>query len=375
MTNLPRFPDAARLYLRPAALLSAAHEGPDAWRMAGTSLAFASAEVIVSDAGERLYSSLHPVAALSRLAGELPKSLSTQMEQTLGRIREARAPLPLPSGAELKLSRPLIMGVINVTPDSFSDGGRFSSSEAAIEQAGKLAAEGADILDIGGESTRPGATTVWEGEEKDRVLPVIEGIRELGLPVSVDTRRASVMRAAIDAGAGIINDISALTADEESLEVASKAGTPVVLMHSLGDPQTMQDNPRYDDVLLDVFDFLEERIAAAEEAGIERRRIIVDPGIGFGKTVRHNAVLINGLSIFHGLGCPLLLGASRKRFIAALSREETVERRLAGSLVAGLKGISQGVQILRVHDVEETRQALAVTRGLLDVTFLPPSAD
>ena len=207
------------------------------------------------------------------------------------------------------------------------------------------------------------------------MLPVIEAVRDFGAPISIDTRRASVMRQAVAAGAQIINDISALTADEESLDAVVETGAPVVLMHSLGDPQTMQDDPRYADVLLDIFDYLEDRIEAAVEAGIKRQNIIVDPGIGFGKTVRHSATLINGLGMFQGLGCGVLLGVSRKRFIAAMSREEATHERLAGSLAAGLKGLSTGAHILRVHDVEETRQALAVIRGLADVSFLPPGLE
>jgi dihydropteroate synthase len=375
MAELPEIPSGAQVYLRPAGFLSAADCGDHALAIGGTQRAFAAAEVIVAKAGERLLNWFVPVARLPGLASDLPAPLGDRLNQILHNIAAEPGPLFLPSGAEISFSKPLIMGVLNVTPDSFSDGGRFIDPEAAIAQAKEMVKAGADIIDIGGESTRPGALTVWEGEEKDRVLPVIEALKDLGLPISIDTRRASVMRDALLAGAQIINDISALSADEESLEVAAQTGAPVVLMHCLGDPQTMQDDPRYGDVLLDIYDYLDGRIEVAVAAGIKRGNIIVDPGIGFGKTVRHNTTLINGLGLYQGLGCAILLGVSRKRFIGALSREETANERLGGSLAAGLAGLSAGAHILRVHDVEETRQALDVVRGLADVSFLPPGTD
>ncbi|MCH8202637.1 MAG: dihydropteroate synthase [Proteobacteria bacterium] len=375
MAELPEIPSGAQLYLRPAGFLSAAFCGPNALAIGGTQRAFAAVEVIIAKAGDRLMTWLAPVASLDDLAADLPPPLGQRLNQLLANIAAGRGPLVLPSGGKISFSKPLIMGVLNVTPDSFSDGGNFLAPEAAIAHAKQLAEAGADIIDIGGESTRPGALTVWEGEEMDRVLPVIEALRDLGVPLSIDTRRASVMRQALEAGAQIINDISALTADPESLEVAAQSAAPVVLMHSQGDPQTMQDDPRYADVLLDVYDYLDDRVEAALAAGIKRQNIIVDPGIGFGKTVRHSIALINGLGLFQGLGCGLQLGVSRKRFIGALSREEPAQERLGGSLAAGLQGLSAGVHILRVHDVEETRQALAVIRGLADVSYLPPGID
>lgn len=375
MAELPEIPSGAQLYLRPVGFLSAAFCGPNALAIGGTQRAFAAVEVIIAKAGDRLMTWLAPVASLDDLAADLPPPLGQRLNQLLANIAAGRGPLVLPSGGKISFSKPLIMGVLNVTPDSFSDGGNFLAPEAAIAHAKQLAEAGADIIDIGGESTRPGALTVWEGEEMDRVLPVIEALRDLGVPLSIDTRRASVMRQALKAGAQIINDISALTADPESLEVAAQSAAPVVLMHSQGDPQTMQDDPRYADVLLDVYDYLDDRVEAALAAGIKRQNIIVDPGIGFGKTVRHSIALINGLGLFQGLGCGLQLGVSRKRFIGALSREEPAQERLGGSLAAGLQGLSAGVHILRVHDVEETRQALAVIRGFADVSYLPPGID
>ena len=375
MAELPEIPSGAQLYLRPAGFLSAASCGENAFAIGGTQRAFAAAEVIVAKAGDRLMTWLVPVARLGDLEADLPPLLGQRLNQLLANIAAGRGPLVLPSGGKISFSKPLIMGVLNVTPDSFSDGGNFLAPEAAIAHAKQLVETGADIIDIGGESTRPGALTVWEGEEKDRVLPVIEALKDLGVPISIDTRRASVMREALKAGAQIINDISALTADPESLEVAAQSAAPVVLMHSQGDPQTMQDDPRYADVLLDVYDYLDDRVEAALAAGIKRQNIIVDPGIGFGKTVRHNTALINGLGLFQGLGCAVQLGVSRKRFIGALSREEPAQERLGGSLAAGLAGQSAGAHILRVHDVRETRQALAVIRGLADVSFLAPGID
>jgi len=275
------------------------------------------------------------------------------------RLTSARPPL-----ARLDLARPRVMGVLNVTPDSFSDGGRFLARDAALAQARALVTAGADILDVGGESTRPGADPVPQDEELARVVPVIERLRAEGLtvPISIDTRKAAVARAALAAGADLFNDVSALSYDAASAGVAAEAEAEaaVCLMHAQGDPRTMQDAPRYADVLLDVYDFLSQRVAAAEAAGIPRARILVDPGIGFGKTVAHNLALIRGLAILHGLGCAILFGASRKRFIGALADAPDPAGRMPGSIAASLEGLRQGAQVVRVHDVAEMRQALRV---------------
>ncbi|KAB2849057.1 MAG: dihydropteroate synthase [Hyphomicrobiaceae bacterium] len=269
--------------------------------------------------------------------------------------------LPRPRIAGLPIDRPLVMGIVNVTPDSFSDGGRHARPEAAIAHGVQLAAEGADILDIGGESTRPGSDPVPLKTELDRVLPVIAGLKErTRARISIDTRKAEVMRRAAQAGADIINDVSALTFDSESLAAAAGTGLPVVLMHALGDPKTMQVDPRYDDVLLDVFDYLQVRIAACEAAGIPRSRLIADPGIGFGKTVAHNLELLHGLSLFHGLGVPLMVGASRKRFIGGLTGVAKPDERVNGSIAAALAAVAQGAQLVRVHDCAATVAALKV---------------
>ncbi len=268
----------------------------------------------------------------------------------------------------LSMDRPRLMGILNITPDSFSDGGLFLRPEAALMQARRMAA-GADIIDIGGESTRPGAVEVVAEDEVARTAPVIAALRAGGLacPVSIDTRKAAVAKAAFGAGATILNDVTALRFDPDMAGVAAKADAPVVLMHSIETPATMQDDPHYDDVLLDVYDALAERLANAEGAGIPRDRLAVDPGIGFGKTLAHNLALLSRLSLFHNLGVPVLLGASRKRFIGTISAEADAAKRMPGSLAVALAGVAQGMQMIRVHDVAETRQALslwqAATKG------------
>ncbi len=266
--------------------------------------------------------------------------------------------------AGLALDRPTIMGIVNVTPDSFSDGGEFLDSELAVGHARRLADAGADIIDIGGESTRPGAAMVSVDEEMDRVLPVVESLVSDGLKVSIDTRKAPVMEAALAHGAAIVNDVTALTGDAGSVDVVAESGASVILMHMRGNPTNMQDGPRYDDVSQEIYDYLEERIEACERAGIGRERIAVDPGIGFGKTVEHNLGIINRLDVFRGLGCAVVLGVSRKSFIGALSKERTPADRLAGSLAAMLAGVERGADIVRVHDVAETRQALDVWQAI-----------
>ncbi|HYD99325.1 MAG TPA: dihydropteroate synthase, partial [Alphaproteobacteria bacterium] len=271
---------------------------------------------------------------------------------------------PRPSLAGLAFDRPLVMGIVNVTPDSFSDGGDFADPARAIAHGRALRAAGADILDIGGESTRPGAAPVPVEQEIARVVPVVRALAAEGAVVSIDTRRAATMRAALAAGARILNDVTALAGDPDSLGVAAASGAPVVLMHMQGEPRTMQADPRYDDVAFDIHDHLTARIAACAAAGIPRARIVVDPGIGFGKTGAHNVDLLRQLTLLHGLGCPVMVGVSRKRFLAGLSRQEPPKERLAGSLAAALAALDQGCQILRVHDVAETVQACAVWRAL-----------
>jgi dihydropteroate synthase len=270
-----------------------------------------------------------------------------------------------PAFAGLPLNACRIMGVVNVTPDSFSDGGRLKDTEAAVAHGRKLAEEGADILDVGGESTRPGSDEVSAGEELRRVIPVIEGLAPSHL-VSADTRKANVMEAALRAGAKIINDVSGLDHDPHSAAMLANARVPVVLMHALGEPKTMQLNPRYDDVLLDVYDALEEKITLAERVGVQRAQICIDPGIGFGKTFKHNLELLAGLTMFHGLGVALLVGLSRKGFVGAITGENVAARRISGSVGGALHAAMMGAHILRVHDVGETRQALQLFTASAD---------
>ncbi|MGC9420215.1 MAG: dihydropteroate synthase [Rhodovulum sp.] len=328
-------------YFRPIVQTDAARPA-DALPLAGGWAWFAAAEELFRDAPPRLVP-----------AGALPDDVRAALTR------------PRPALAGLTMDRPRLMGILNVTPDSFSDGGRFDAPAAALAH-GSVLAKVADILDIGGESTRPGARAVPVDEEAARTAPVIAALREAGCacPISIDTRKAEVAKAALSAGADMVNDVAALTHDPALAEVAAAAHVPVCLMHARGNPETMQNDPHYDDVLLDVYDFLARRVAAAEAVGIPRTQIVVDPGIGFGKTVAHNLALLRGLSLFHGLGCPVLLGASRKRFIGALGREDRADARGPGSIAVALAGIAQGVQIVRIHDVAETRQALRLDGAL-----------
>lgn len=260
--------------------------------------------------------------------------------------------------------RTLLMGIINVTPDSFYDGGRRLDAGRAIADGLALIEEGADIIDIGGESTRPGARPVPEQEELERVLPVIRGLRSVTkVPISIDTYKASVAQEALHEGADIVNDVSALRFDAEMAALAAAEKVPVVLMHMLGTPRTMQSEPRYDDVLREVIDFLAGRIQFATQAGIERQNIIIDPGIGFGKTLDHNLALLRGLPAFAPLGQPLMVGASRKAFIGRILGTEA-DQRLEGSLAAAVAAVMGGADIVRVHDVKETRRAIRVADAI-----------
>ncbi len=272
-------------------------------------------------------------------------------------------PEPL-SFAGLTLNRPHLMGVVNVTPDSFSDGGEFLDASLAIAHGKSLIADGADFLDIGGESTRPGSKPISIDEECSRVIPVIEGLAGEGALISIDTRHAEVMQCAINAGANIVNDVTALTHDPDSAKVCLESAVDIVLMHMQGSPQTMQDNPTYDDAALDILDYMGERLLALEAMGIARSKIAIDPGIGFGKNLDHNLRILSGIDAFHALGVPLLLGVSRKSFISKIDRDVPPKERVAGSIAAAIAGWDRGVQIFRVHDVAETRQALAVWQAI-----------
>ena len=267
------------------------------------------------------------------------------------------------AGRILRLDRPQVMGIVNVTPDSFSDGGAHADVESAVAHGLRLAAEGADLLDVGGESTRPGAAAVTLEDEIARVVPVIERlVRETSLPVSVDTSKPAVMRAAVAAGAGMINDVRALRA-EGALDAAAALGVPVVLMHMLGEPRTMQDAPDYDDVVADVHRFLAERIFAAEMAGIPKQRLVVDPGFGFGKTSAHNLRLLRQLARFTDLGVPVLAGLSRKRTLGELTGRDAGGR-VHASVAAAVLAAEYGARLIRVHDVAPTVDALKVWQAV-----------
>jgi dihydropteroate synthase len=266
--------------------------------------------------------------------------------------------------AGIALDEPIVMGILNVTPDSFSDGGDLPDPAVAIATGIAMRDAGAAILDVGGESTRPGSDPVPIEEELRRVIPVIRGLADAGAIVSIDTRHAAVMRAAIEAGAGIVNDVSALTGDKESMAVIAGSEVSVVLMHMRGEPKTMQENPQYDDVVREVYDYLGARIEACEAAGIARGRIAVDPGVGFGKTVEHNLRLLNQLDEFGLLGCAILIGVSRKSFIPRLAGAAVPKARLGGSLAAALAAVDRGARIVRAHDVPETVQALRIQAAI-----------
>lgn len=274
--------------------------------------------------------------------------------------------IPRPAICGLTLDGTQVMGIVNVTPDSFSDGGDRFGLDQAVAAAQQMVEQGADILDIGGESTRPGAETVPEAEELRRVVPVIEAIRAAGIvtTVSIDTRKAAVAAAALEAGADMVNDVSALGYDSAMAGLVAARGVPVCVMHAKGPPKTMQAQAQYADVVAEVFDFLAERIDFAVSQGIARDRIITDPGIGFGKVLAHNLTLLRALPRLHDLGAPVLLGASRKRFIGTITGAEAAKDRMPGSLAVALHGAAQGVHILRVHDVRATCQALEMWRAL-----------
>ena len=335
-------------------------------RLGGGLLWHAAYELIVVRGGARVARHMVPVAAIGDAIAHLPDKQAQAAQGIVARLAAPRAPLVL-GQRTIRFDQPQVAAILNMTPDSFSDGGANPDDPDKAADAGfAMAAAGAAMIDVGGESTRPGAAAVWEGDEIARVVPVIERLAAAGVAISVDTRKAAVMEAALAAGAHVVNDVSALLYDDRAMEVVVGAGCPVVLMHHGGTPAELHNGPRMTDPLIQVYDWLEARIAAVEAAGIARDRILIDPGIGFGKSLADNLALINGLALFQGLGCALMLGVSRKRMIGALSNEAPVGERLGGSLALALAGVGRGAQILRVHDVGETVQAVRVWRGLRD---------
>ncbi len=353
-------------YLRPIAFADSpqSDEG-EALRLAGGLVYASRFALIARDGGKVTARTRYSLSELRAVLPSLPEAVSEQFDN----LQRAHAPLQLGTRT-IRLDQPQVMGVLNVTPDSFSDGGQFMDDpETANAHAAAMLEAGAALIDVGGESTRPGAAAVWEGDELKRVIPAIERLAAAGAAISTDTRRPAVMEAALAAGAHVINDVSALRHDPRSLEFAARAGVPVVLMHAPGEGDDLHASANYADVVLDVFDWLAARRDAAIGAGIGRDKILLDPGIGFGKSVAENLALLNALPLFHALGQPLLLGASRKRMIGALSAEAPAHQRLGGSLALALKGMEAGVQLLRVHDVAETVQAIRVWRGLKDAAL------
>ena len=359
-----------RLYIQPLTLVPSPQAvAGDAIRLAG-GMAYAHLlSVIVVRDGRVVQRELATPSGIDWVLERLPDELGPEAEAQWAGLTTVHPPLQL-GDRTIRLDQPQVMGILNVTPDSFSDGGQFlDDPSVAKAHAAAMLEAGAAIVDIGGESTRPGAAAVWEGDEIERVVPAVEHCVAMGAAVSIDTRRPAVMEAALAAGAHLINDVSALRHDPRSLEFAAASGVPVILMHAPGDGDDLHAGGDYGNVVFDVFDWLRTARDRAIEGGISRERILLDPGIGFGKSMAENLALLNALPLFHALGQPLLLGASRKRMIGALSNEAPAHKRLGGSLAFALKGMEAGYQLLRVHDVHETVQARNVWRGLRDAAL------
>ena len=327
--------------------------------LTGGNIYFAAVRII-SHTKQGLEEKIVSIVDLDNFFKKKSTTVAEKIKTILNNIESPRGALMLNNGSVIGWKKPVIQGVLNVTPDSFSDGGQYSDIELARPHAHEMISAGADIIDIGGETTKPGAQSVSIKSEKDRVLPVIKTLATLNFPLSIDSRNAEVMNDAIQNGAHIINDVSALGHDLKSIGVVKKEDVPIILMHAQGAPEIMQNNPQYSHILLDIYDYLESRIKMCIDAGIDKNKIIADPGIGFGKTVDHNLEILNGLSIFHGLGVPLLVGTSRKSFIGKITGEKVAENRVSGSIAAMLLCLEQGVQIVRVHDVEQAAQAISV---------------
>ena len=362
------------LYIQPITTVSGpqATEG-DAVRLGGSMVYAREFALIVRSGGQVVSRAVVTRHGMDGALAGLPEELAGEGARQWADLQRVHAPLQC-GPRTVRLDQPQVMGILNVTPDSFSDGGQFMDDPEAMRgQAAAMHEAGAAILDVGGESTRPGAATVWEGDEIKRVVPAIEVCAAMGAAVSVDTRRPAVMEAALAAGAHVINDVSALRHDPRSLEFAAASGAPVVLMHAPGASgeaaEELHSGGRYQAVAFDVFDWLKERRDAAMAAGVAREKIVLDPGVGFGKSLADNLALLNALPLFHALGQPLLLGASRKRMIGALSNEVAAHQRLGGSLALAQLGMDAGYHLLRVHDVFETVQARNVWRGLRDAAL------
>jgi dihydropteroate synthase len=358
------------IYIRPIGLTASPQsEEGEAIRLAGGMVYAHRFAVVLRRGGEVVERWRCTPESFEDVLARLPDELGPEAEAQWGGLRGAHPPLRL-GERTVRLDQPQVVGILNVTPDSFSDGGKFLDrpDEGRAHAAAMLEA-GAALVDIGGESTRPGSPAVWEGDELKRVIPAVEYCAAMGAAVSVDTRRPAVMEAALDAGARMVNDVSALRHDPRSLELVAARGCPVVLMHAPGEGDDLHADGDYDGVVFEVFDWLRARRDAAIEAGMAREQIVLDPGIGFGKSLAENLALLNALPLFHALGQPLMLGASRKRMIGALSNEAPVEHRRGGSVALAVAAMDAGVQLLRVHDVADTVQARNVWRGLRDAAL------
>ena len=363
----------ARLYLKPVGLVDSPQWHEDKNQRLNNSLIwFSQIEYQVIEAGKPNLRGLVNLTQWPEWSAALPEPLAVRAAALFGNMTRHHEPLQCGERI-IRFDQPHVMGILNITPDSFSDGGKHQDDPDKAAEAGlAMAASGASILDIGGESTRPGAEPVWEGDEIRRVVPVIERLAHCGAAISIDTRKAAVMEAAIAAGAELINDVSALLHDQRSLEVAGVSGRPVVLMHAPSSGKNPHKSDGYGNIVTDTLDWLEQRIADVVAAGFEREKIIIDPGLGFGKSLADNLALMNNIAMFHTLGQPLLIGASRKRMIGALSKEAPVDQRLGGSIAFAHHAIQQGSQIVRVHDVPETVQALQIWRGMRDAGLTAP---
>lgn len=363
--------DAHKFYFFPEHMMESPQlaEG-QCWRLGGSMVWASAMRVEAYSDGKRVARAFVTYDQWGDFLETLPEKHRQYAIQTVKNITKIHSPLIL-GERTIALDQPRIMGIVNMTPDSFSDGGIYSSElEQALDHAAKMLEDGAAILDIGGESTRPGAPLIWEGDEIKRVTPIIEKLAAGGAALSIDSRKSAVMKAALDAGAHIINDISALLYDDDALQLVCETGCPVILMHASSQSSNPhKDGGQYGDVVTEIYDWLGARVAACVAAGVAQEKIFVDPGLGFGKTLADNLALVNALPLFHGLGCPIVFGASRKRMIGALSKEAEADKRLGGSIMLAVAAMQAGAQIIRVHDVYDMVQAVNVWRGLRDAAL------
>lgn len=366
------------VYLMPVAFASGPQAEDGAAIRLGGSMVYASRfALIVREGGAVVHRRVFGMREAQKALTEPGETISAEAERQWTNLAKVHSPLQL-GERTIRLDQPQVMGVLNVTPDSFSDGGEFlDKPDAGRAHAAAMLEAGAAIIDIGGESTRPGGVATWEGDEIERVIPAVEYCTSMGAAISVDTRRAGVLEAALAKGAQMANDVSGMRYDPRMVELVANSGCPVVLMHAPGTGEDLHEGDSYGDVVSEVFDALKAMRERAIAGGVAEDRIMVDPGIGFGKSLADNLALLNALPLFHALGSPLLLGVSRKRMIGALSNEASANERLGGSIALAVKGMDAGVHMLRVHDVAETVQARNVWRGLRDAALtdfsqLPP---